>query len=262
MNAIFRSPFFRYTSYITAALLLTLCIFPAIARNMFSTGSFMPHATCYLQDRAIIGLHVITDLIIGLSYVSIASTLGYLVCKASKDMPFHWVFLAFGTFIISCGFTHFMEVITVWHPVYWLAGYVKAVTAIASIVTALALFPLVPKVFRAITEMKAAEERRLLIERAHQKLAAAHQDLACQKTELEVANRDLEMFAHSVAHDLRAPARAMAGFSSLLRNEHAAGLNEEGRRLIERIVAGAGKMERLLSDLLEYAKVSRTDVEL
>ncbi len=229
---------------------------------MLDPGSFMPHATCYLRDPGIIWLHVTTDLVIGFSYVAIASTLGYLVYRASKDIPFHWVFLAFGTFIISCGFTHFMEVLTVWQPLYWLAGYVKGVTAIASAVTAVALFPLVPKVFGAIARVKAAEEQRLQLELAHERLAQANKGLAKQKAELEAANRDLEMFAHSIAHDLKAPARAVVGFCEILREEHSAHLDATGQALVGRIVSASRKAEALLRDLLQYTAVSRTDVDL
>src|SRR5882724_11896251 len=108
-----------------------------------------------------IWLHVTSDLFIGLAYVSISSTLAYMVYRASRNIPFHWMFLAFGLFIVSCGFTHFMEVWTVWRPVYWLAGYVKVITAVASVVTAIALFPLVPKIFQLINAVKVSEDRRV-----------------------------------------------------------------------------------------------------
>src|SRR6185369_7531199 len=115
----------RYGLIIAAGVGLTLCLFPNIVHGLFRSDEFMPHATCYLRNPQMILLHVSSDLVIGISYVCISTTLGYLVWKASRDIPFHWMFLAFGLFIVTCGFTHFMEVWTVWKPVYWLAGYVK-----------------------------------------------------------------------------------------------------------------------------------------
>src|SRR5215472_19020672 len=110
----------------------------------------MPHATCYLRNPRIIALHVTSDLLIGFAYVAISSTLAWLVYKSSRDIPFHWMFLAFGAFIVTCGFTHFMEVCTVWKAVYWLAGWVKVICAAASVATAIALYRLVPQIFALV----------------------------------------------------------------------------------------------------------------
>jgi hypothetical protein len=61
---------------------------------------------------------VTADSLIGLAYLAISATLAYLVYKARRDIPFHWIFLAFGLFIIACGGTHVLEVVTIWKPVY------------------------------------------------------------------------------------------------------------------------------------------------
>src|SRR5215470_4813018 len=108
----------------------------AHADSPFIPGGFLPHAVCYLWDPALLTLHAVTDALIGLSYVTISATLAYLVFRARRDVPFHWIILAFGTFIVACGFTHFAELYTLWEPRYWLSGAVKVVTAIASVATA------------------------------------------------------------------------------------------------------------------------------
>src|SRR5438105_4443896 len=141
-NALIHSPFFRYGALLALAVLAATVVVPGGLRNLFSSSQFMPRATCYLRNPQVIALHVASDGLIGLSYVCISLTLGYLAYKASRDIPFHWMFVAFGLFFFSCGITHFMEIWTVWQPVYWLAGYVKFVTAAASAVTAMALFSL------------------------------------------------------------------------------------------------------------------------
>jgi rsbT co-antagonist protein RsbR len=110
-----------------------------------STDRFMPHGHCYLWMPSLVRLHVSSDALIGLSYVSISATLVYVVRKR-QDLPFNWMFLAFGMFIIACGATHFMEIVTLWKPEYWLSGGVKLLTAGASVLTALLLPPLVPKI--------------------------------------------------------------------------------------------------------------------
>jgi hypothetical protein len=69
--------------------------------------------------------------------------------------------VAFGVFIIACSATHFMEVWTIWHATYWLSGYVKLLTAAASVATAVVLPFLVPKGLVLIQAVKLSQERRV-----------------------------------------------------------------------------------------------------
>ncbi|MDX2239448.1 MAG: PAS domain S-box protein [Leptolyngbyaceae cyanobacterium bins.302] len=113
-------------------------------QNLFTTGGFIPHGHCYLWKPELVWLHVISDSLIAIAYYSIPLTLFYFVRKR-QDLPFNWVFLLFGSFIVACGTTHLMEVWTLWHPTYWLAGLLKVVTAVISIYTAICLVSLLPK---------------------------------------------------------------------------------------------------------------------
>src|SRR3989442_13824572 len=65
--------------------------------------------------------------------------------RRRRDLPFHWMFVMFGVFILGCGTTHLMEIWTLWHGTYRLAGVIKAVTAGASVATAALLVPLIPR---------------------------------------------------------------------------------------------------------------------
>ena len=132
---------------------------PVPLRGMLESDGFMPHGHCYLWQPKLVALHVISDGLIGIAYVAISVTLAYLVYRARDDIPFSWMLLAFGAFIVACGATHFMEVWTLWHPTYWLAGNVKLLTAFASVTTAIALPPLVPRVLGAVHAQRVAEER-------------------------------------------------------------------------------------------------------
>ena len=111
---------------------------------IFSTDGFMPHGHCYLWKPGLLWMHVLSDAIIFLSYAAIPVALAIFTSKR-KDMPFSWVFVLFSVFIVACGFTHLLAVVTVWQPTYWLTGVVKIITAIASVFTAIVLFPLLPK---------------------------------------------------------------------------------------------------------------------
>ncbi len=114
------------------------------SNNLLFTANYIPHGHCYLWQRELVGLHIVSDSVIALAYFSIPLSLLYLVFKR-KDLPFRNIFWLFGAFIISCGTTHIMEVWTLWHPVYWLSGSLKLITAVISAYTALVLIPLIPQ---------------------------------------------------------------------------------------------------------------------
>lgn len=112
--------------------------------SFFSTNQFIPHGHCYLWKPELVWLHLLSDVLIGLAYYSIPVMLVYFVRKR-RDMPFGWMFLMFGTFIVACGTTHLMDVWTLWYPIYWLSGLLKAITAFVSVATAIQLVPLIPQ---------------------------------------------------------------------------------------------------------------------
>lgn len=115
-----------------------------VLQKLFVSNQFIPHGHCYLWQPELVWLHILSDALIALAYYSIPITLVYFVRKR-QDLPFNWIFLLFGTFIIACGTSHLMEIWTLWHPTYWLSGLIKSITAIVSVYTALELVPLVPK---------------------------------------------------------------------------------------------------------------------
>jgi PAS domain S-box-containing protein len=155
--------------------------------NFIVPAGFEPHGHCFLWDKTLLWLYVSSDSVIALSYYMIPVALVNFV-RQRRDLAFNWMFLMFGAFIFACGTTHLMEVWTLWQPVYWLDGSVKALTAVISIITALMLWPLIPKALalpsprqleeinrelkkqiaerdRAVEELKQSEERfRLLVD--------------------------------------------------------------------------------------------------
>jgi signal transduction histidine kinase len=241
VNLLPRNPFLRYGVLLGAAAVGLAFVSPGFMRGLLRADQFMPHASCYLRNPRIIALHVTSDLLIGFAYVAISSTLAWLVCKSRQEIPFHWMFLAFGLFIITCGFTHFMEVWTVWQAVYWLAGWVKVICAVASVATAIALCRLVPRIFALINAIKISEERKL---------------------KLQTANSELEAFAYTVSHDLRAPLRAVQGMALALTEDFGPKLEPGAREYLDQITGASQRMDGLIRDLLEYSRVSRVEFKL
>lgn len=119
--------------------------------SLFSKD-FMPHGHCYLWKPEIVWLHTISDTIIFLAYVSIPIVLAYIVYKSKKIIPYNYIIILFSLFILSCGTTHLMEIVNIWKSEYFVSGIIKAITAIASLLTAIALFPFIPKILKLIDE--------------------------------------------------------------------------------------------------------------
>jgi PAS domain S-box-containing protein len=115
--------------------------------QLLSSGGFQPHGFCYAWNSGLVWLHVISDLIIALAYFAIPVVMLWFFRKR-PDIPFSWIFALFSIFIVSCGATHVMEVWNLWHAQYWLAGAIKAITAVASIGTAAILMLVVPKLLQ------------------------------------------------------------------------------------------------------------------
>lgn len=115
-----------------------------LLQSFFSEGLFIPHGHCYLWKPELVWLHILSDSLIAFAYYSIPATLLYFVHKR-EDFPFKWLLLLFGAFIISCGTTHLIEIWTLWHPTYWLSGFMKAITAFISVYTAIILVPIIPQ---------------------------------------------------------------------------------------------------------------------
>lgn len=105
-----------------------------------------------------------------------------------------------------------------------------------------------------VTERKGAEERMADLNAELERRVARRTEL------LTEANRELEAFSYSVSHDLRAPLRAIDGFSRILAEEQAGRLDEEGRRLLRVVSENARKMGRLIDDLLAFSRSSRAEV--
>jgi len=226
---------------------------------------FHPHGYCYLWLPDLVAAHVVSDSVIALSYLTISLTLVYLVRKARRHIPFSWMFLAFGTFIVACGMTHAMEIVTLWQPWFWLSADVKMVTALASVSTAIALPPLVPKILAMVAAANVSEQRRLALEEANaelerrvdertKQLSEAMQREHALREHAEEANRLKDEFLSTVSHELRTPLTAILGWGEMLAKHQLAPAAQT--RAIASIRRNARAQTQLVDDLLDVSRMT------
>ncbi|MDB9373156.1 GAF domain-containing protein [Nodularia sphaerocarpa] len=159
---------------------------PAVSEflhNLLSSENYIPHGHCYLWQRPLVGLHLISDALIAIAYFSIPVMLIYFVRKRA-DIPFSKVFVLFGAFIILCGTGHLLDIWTLWHPDYWVSGIVRALTALVSCYTASQLMQLLPQ---------------FLSMRSPEQLEAINQELERQIAKRKRTEETLEMIVTGTA---------------------------------------------------------------
>jgi two-component sensor histidine kinase len=157
---------------------------------LFNPSGLTPHGFCLLWMPGLIYLHAISDAIIGLAYFSIPLALASFAAKR-KDLQYGWVIQLFVAFILACGTTHFMSILTLWVPVYGIEGVIKGITALLSIATAILLWPLVPKLLaipspRQLSDVNAELGRKI---RDHEETLAL---LRQSESQVREANNALE----------------------------------------------------------------------
>jgi PAS domain S-box-containing protein len=113
-------------------------------RQLFSSGDFTLHGYFIIWNPGLVWLNVIADALIALAYFAILAALVWFVRKYRK-LPFSWVLVLFGAFILARGTMHVMEVWNLWHAHYWLVGVINAITAAAALVAAFLLIRLMPQ---------------------------------------------------------------------------------------------------------------------
>ena len=112
-------------------------------------------------------------------------------------------------------------------------------------------------------EKEVAERTRqaALLEQTAIEVRTLNQDLETRSSQLEASNKELEAFAYSISHDLRAPLRHMAGYAELLQKHVAAATDQTGREYMTAILDSAKRMGTLIDDLLAFSRIGRTETQ-
>jgi signal transduction histidine kinase len=199
-------------------------------------------------------LHGGSDLLIGISYVAISAGLVWLVHRARKELPFHWMMISFAIFIVACGATHFMEVwtLTADQPHYWVAGWVKLITAIASVTTAVVLPPLIPRILELMRTARISAERG-------EKLAHAYDELNVAHGRVTQLNQLRTNFFANVSHELRTPLALIFGPVERLL---ASTVDDSAKRELAVVRRNALLLHKYVNDLLDVSKLEAGRMEL
>ena len=215
--------------------------------DLFNIDRFMPHGHCFQWDPGILWTSIISDTLIAASYMAIPFTLVVQIMRKRKDLPFNWMFVCFGVFIVACGLTHVMEIITIWKPYYPISAIVKAVTAAASVPTAIILYRIAPKIVRLPSVNHLVREQSL-------------------RLKAEAANEAKDRFIAVLSHELRTPLTPVKAGLDLLETELQQRLDgptppeiDEALKMVRRNV----EMETtLINDLLDLSVAAQGKLNL
>jgi signal transduction histidine kinase len=223
--------------------------------RLVDSSTLSPHGICLLWEPELIWLHVLSDAVIAASYFSIPFALAIIVSKR-RDFQFGWVAWAFATFILACGLTHIFSIYTLWVPIYGIEGIVKAITAAASIVTAVMLWPLIPKVL-AIPSAEQLHEAHVALEeegkqrRASETLLQRFQEMEATETQIRQAQKmeAIGQLTGGIAHDFNNILTVITGTIEILGEGVAdrPDLTEIAKLIADAAARGAGLTRHLLA---------------
>jgi signal transduction histidine kinase len=230
-----------------------------ILSGLFDAASLTPHGYCLAWEPGLMALHITSDGLIAASYYSIPLAITLLLLRR-QDVVFSWMAWLFALCIMACGTTHLMGIWTLWHPDYLADGLVKVVTAVASVMTAAALWPLLPR----LVALPSPGVLLQVNERLTQQISERDAAVAALRRETEERERTEEMLRQSqkmeavgqltggVAHDFNNLLQVIQG------NLEALTLrldpSDPRRRHVDRALEGTQKGATLTQQLLAFAR--------
>lgn len=212
--------------------------------RFFETQGFMPHGLCLQWKPAVLWTIVYSNLGIVLAYFVIPVALVYFILKRT-EMRFKWIFVLFGLFILSCGTTHLLGIITLWNPIYGWQAIILLLTAIVSVLTAILIWPLLQKLLKVPTPFE--------YERKNKELDFLNQKLIR-------SNEELQQFSYIVSHDLKAPLRGITQLIGWVEEDNEGKLDSESSRNLSMLRERAIRMSKLIDGVLRYARVGKEEM--
>jgi signal transduction histidine kinase/CheY-like chemotaxis protein len=241
-------------------------VFDYLAK-LFDNRLLAPHGFCILWRPELLWTHVISDAVIFGAYMTIPAALAVII-QRRRDIPFGWMLWCFALFITACGMTHLMGIWTLWNPDYGVEAVIKAITALASIGTAVALWLLIP----VAVSLPTPAALKAVNEELHKRIA--ERDLAIAELQHEKTQRQqseealvqarkmdaLGQLTGGIAHDFNNLLQAVQGSLELIQRRVAD--PETVRRLADGAMQAAERGSRLTGQLLAFARSKQLKMEV
>ena len=230
------------------------------------SGQYAPHGYCLLWQPSLVWTHVVSDLLIAGAYFSIPIALVSFV-RQRRDVQFGWMVWLFALFILACGTSHLMQIWNLWHGDYGLEAVVKAITALASVPTAILLWRLIPQALalpspaqlqlanselEGLVDERDAALRRLTGEIAQRERA---EEALVQARKIDAIGR----LTGGIAHDFNNLLQAITGNLDLIQMRpgdpaRVAGWAENALKAVDRGT-------RLTGQLLAFSRTQRLELK-
>jgi signal transduction histidine kinase len=218
----------------------------------FLEGVYQPHGFCLLWQPWLLWTMAISDFLIAAAYFSIPIALITFVRKR-RDVAFGRIFWLFALFITACGLTHMIALWNLWHGHYQIEAIIKMITAAASIVTAVLLWPLLPRIIALPSPQHLREANDALrAEIAEREKAEA---ALVQSRKMEAMGQ----LTGGIAHDFNNLLQVISGSLDLIAGR--TGNDERVQRLASAALAAVDSGRRLTSQLLSFSRIQRIELK-
>lgn len=205
--------------------------------NLLALQGFIPHGYCLSWSPFLLRLHIFSDVLITLAYFSIPLMLIYFLRKR-PDFEYRKLAHLTSVFIIACGTTHLMSLLTIWWPAYWLEGLFKAITALFSVITALVMWNSIPDFLSYNSRLKTSQHQHTRILESMANGVA----LADNNRRLTFVNKAFEQITGYSSQEM------LGKFCNTLQGE----LTDPAQ--VQRIRVALGKQKPFQGELVNYRK--------
>lgn len=232
----------------------------SLLETVFGSQDFSPHGFCLAWNPVVLGTHVASDLGLALSYIATAGII-FLFGRKRPDVGFSGIFHLLTLVFALCGLSHLSELFTIWWPLYGIQGLFKAVTAILSVLTAILLWRLLPRVLLLPSPQQLTAINHQLesqVEERRRKEA----ELLAAKDHAVNANQAKSLFLATMSHELRTPLNAILGFSQTLSLNLFGPLNERQSDYVRYIRESGEHLLRLINDILDISRIDAGKLSL